>query len=143
MREITEQQRQALDAAPDMPARVTDPVTRRAEVLLTSDDFDWIRQLLGDEPDPPRLTDPRTNTIYALLPEERYERFKAFFEEDPLSPAERRALLREAGKRAGWDAPEADDADSPGHKDVAPQAGKLACVPQTKPSSIRRKEREP
>ncbi|HEY7311839.1 MAG TPA: hypothetical protein VH643_20920 [Gemmataceae bacterium] len=112
MREITEQQRQALDASPNTPARVSDLAARRVEVLLTSDDFDWIRQLLGDEPDAPRLTDPRTNTIYALLPEERYERFKAFFEEDPFSAAERRALLREAGKRAGWDAPEADDADS-------------------------------
>ena len=112
MLEITEKQRQALDASPDRPARVTDTTTRRVEVLLTSDDFDWIRQLLGDEPDAPRLTDSRSNTSYALLPEERYERFKAFFEEDPLSPAERLALLREAGKRAGWDASDADDTDS-------------------------------
>jgi hypothetical protein len=113
MPEITERQRQALDASLNTPARVTDPATRRVEVLLKSDDFDWIRQLLGDEPDVPHLTDSRTNITYALLPEERYERFKAFFEEDPLSPAERLALLREAGKRAGWDAPDADDTDSP------------------------------
>jgi len=113
MLEITERQRQALDASPDTPARVTDPATRRVDVLLKSDDFDWIRQLLGDEPDAPRLTDSRSNTTYALLTEERYERFKAFFEEDPLSPAERLALLREAGKRAGWDALDADDSDSP------------------------------
>jgi hypothetical protein len=112
MLEISEGQRQALDASPDTPARVTDPATRHVGVLLKSDDFDWIRQLLGDEPDAPRRIDSRTNITYALLPEERYERFKAFFEEDPLSPAERLALLREAGKRAGWDAPEADDADS-------------------------------
>jgi hypothetical protein len=112
MREITERQRQALAASHDMPARVTDSTTHRVEVLLKSDDFDWIRQLLGDEPDAPRLIDPRINATYALLPEERYERFKAFFEEDPLSPAERLALLREAGKRAAWDAPKADDGDS-------------------------------
>ena len=111
MREITEKQRQALDVSAETPARVTDAATGRAEVLLKSDDFDWIRQLLGDEPDAPRLTDSRNNTTYALLPEERYERFKAFFEEDPLSPAERNALLREAGKRAGWDQPEIDDAE--------------------------------
>lgn len=110
MPEISEKQRQALDASPHTPARVTDPATRRVEVLLKSDDFDWIRQLLGDEPDAPRLTDPQTNTTYVLLPEERYERFKAFFEEDPLSPAERLALLREAGRRAGWDAPDEDSA---------------------------------
>ena len=113
MLEISEKQRQALDTSADMPARVTDPATRRVEVLLKSDDFDWIRRLLGNEPDAPRRTDSRTNTTYALLAEERYERFKAFFEEDPLSPAERLALLREAGKRAGWDAEEADDSDSP------------------------------
>jgi hypothetical protein len=110
--EINERQRQALDASFDTPARVTDPATHRVDILLKSDDFDWIRQLLGDEPDAPRLTDTRTNTTYALLAEERYERFKAFFEEDPLSPSERLALLREAGKRASWDAPDADDTDS-------------------------------
>jgi hypothetical protein len=113
MLEITERQRQAIDTSPDTPAHVTDPTTSHVEVLLKSDDFDWVRQLLGDEPDAPRRIDSRTNITYALLSEERYERFKAFFEEDPLSPAERLALLREAGKRAGWDAPEMDDADSP------------------------------
>jgi hypothetical protein len=111
MLEISETQRQALDAFLDTPARVIDPATRGTEVLMKSDDFDWIRNLLGDEPDAPRVTDPRTNATYALLPEERYERFKAFFEEDPLTPAERLALLREAGKRAGWDAPKQDDTD--------------------------------
>jgi hypothetical protein len=109
MLELNELQCRAVDASLDTPARVTDPATRRVEVLLKSDDFDWIRNLLGDEPDAPRLTDPRTNAKYALLPEERYERFKAFFEEDPLTPAERQALLREAGKRAGWDAAEQND----------------------------------
>lgn len=112
MLEITTIQQQALDGSPDAPARVTDPDSRRVNILLKADDFDWIRQLLGDEPDAPRLIDSRTNIAYALLPEERYERFKAFFEEDPLSPAERMALLREAGKRAGWDTLERDDADS-------------------------------
>lgn len=111
MLEITAIQRQALDASPETPARIADPITRRVDVLLKSDDFDWIRNLLGDEPDAPRVTDPRTKTTYALLAEERYERFKAFFEEDPLTPAERLALLREAGKRAGWNDPEQDDGD--------------------------------
>src|SRR5205085_2807668 len=103
MPELTAQQREALDAAADAPARVTDPAAGRVEVLLKSADFDWVRGLLGDEPDAPRVEDPRTGATYALLPEQRYERFKAFFEEDPLTPAERQALLREAGQRAGWD----------------------------------------
>ncbi len=72
---------------------------------MPSDDFEWLRELLGNEADAPRRFDARTGKEYALLPEERYERFKAFFEEDPLSSAERIALPREAGKRAGWDSP--------------------------------------
>jgi hypothetical protein len=113
MVEITEVQRQALDASPDTPARVADPTALRVEVLVKAADFDWVRGLLGDEPDAPRVTDPRTGTTYAVLPEARYERFKAFFEDDPLTSAERRALLREAGKRAGWDGPEWDTPDGP------------------------------
>jgi hypothetical protein len=70
---------------------------------LKSEDFDWVREVLGYEPDAPRVSNLQTKQSYALLPEERYERFKAFFEEDSLTPAERKALLREAGKRAGWD----------------------------------------
>ncbi len=101
--ELNDEQRRALDALPDAPPRVTDPVTCQVEVLLRSDDFDWVRRLLGDEPDAPRASDPRTGLDYAVLPESRYERFKAFFEEDPLTPSERAALAREAGRRAGWD----------------------------------------
>jgi hypothetical protein len=112
MGEITTGQRQALDACRDIAVRVTDPNTQQVEVLLKADDFDWIRKLLGDEPDAPRVSDPRTKMTYALLAEERYERFKAFFEEDPLRPAERLALLREAGERAGWNDPQQDD-DAP------------------------------
>jgi hypothetical protein len=106
--ELTEEQRQALEHSPDVPARVTDPVTRRTEVLLRADHFEWIRGLLGDEPDAPRRTDSRTGTAYAVVPEERYERFKAFFEEDPLTHEDRQALLRAFGKRAGWDDPAMD-----------------------------------
>lgn len=107
--ELTREQQQAIDASPDVPARVADPSTNRGLVLLKSADFDWVRGLLGDEPDAPRAEDPRTHALYAVLPEDRYERFRAFFEEDPLSAAEKRALLREAGRRAGWDGPEWGD----------------------------------
>jgi hypothetical protein len=113
MLELTESQRQAVDRSPVLPGRVTDPVTQRTEVLLRADDFDWIRELLGDEPDAPRRLDPRTGTAYAVLPEERYERFKAFFEEDWPTDAERRKLLREAGRRAGWDDPAWDEPGAP------------------------------
>ena len=98
----------ALDASPEVPARVADPATGGRAVLLKSDDFDWIRGIVDDEPDAPRLTDPRKQQDYALVPEGRYERYKAFFEEGPLSPEERAYLLREAGRRAGWDDPALD-----------------------------------
>jgi hypothetical protein len=103
--ELTEDQRQAVERSPDVPARWMDPATGGVQVLLRSEDFEWIRNLLGDEPDAPRRTDPRTGAAYAVLPADRYERFKAFFEEDPLTPAEKKALLRESGKRAGWNDP--------------------------------------
>jgi hypothetical protein len=113
MIEMSIEQQQALDRSPELPARLANRETGKAEILLRDDDFAWIRGLLGDEPDAPRRIDPRTGTTYAILPEERYERFRAFFEEDPLTPAEKLALLREAGKRAGWDDPAWDGKESP------------------------------
>jgi hypothetical protein len=115
MTELTQKQRQALDASREIPARVIDTVTQQVEVLLPLDDFEWIRSLLRDEPEMPHLMDPRTGVAYVVLREERYERFKAFFEDDPLTSAEKKALLREAGRRAGWDDP-AWDADDPCRK---------------------------
>src|SRR5436305_3734619 len=100
---LTVEQQRAIDRAGEALPRAPDAETGGATVLIRSDDFEWIRKLLGDEPDAPRAADPRTGAAYALVPEGRYERFKAFFEDDPLSPAERSALLREAGRRAGWD----------------------------------------
>jgi hypothetical protein len=106
---LTVEQQRAVDGAGEAPPRAAEAHTGGVTVLIRSDDFDWIRQLLGDEPDAPRAADPRTGVAYALVPEGRYERFKAFFEEDPLTPAERSALLRESGRRAGWDAPDWND----------------------------------
>ena len=113
MTELTAEQQEAVERSPDFPGHVADPRTGRAEVLLRSDDFDWIRQLLVDEPDAPRRRHPRTGVVYAVLLEEHYERFKAFFEEDPLTPTEKQALLREAGKRAGWNDPAWDAPEAP------------------------------
>jgi hypothetical protein len=106
---LSNHQCQLLDQSPERPARCIDPSTQQVEILLRGDDFEWVRELLGDEPDAPRRHDPRTGILYALVPEARYERFKAFFEEDPLSPSERQALLRDAGRRANWQGPEWDE----------------------------------
>lgn len=102
----------AIDAAGEFPAHVTDSSSGQPLVLIEESDFTWIRQLLGDEPDAPYGVDPRTQKRYALVPAHRYERFKAFFEEDPLDPSERRALMRHAGLRAGWNDPVWDRDDS-------------------------------
>jgi hypothetical protein len=109
---LSAEQQQSLDAAPeDVPARVTDLESKSVFVLLPSDDFDWMRNLLGDEPDVPRATDPRTQREYAIIPERRYNRFMPFFEEDPPSPQEREWALYQAGLRAGWNDPIWDEED--------------------------------
>ena len=55
-----------------------------------------------------RRTGPRTQEPYALAPLGSYARFASFFEDDPIPPEERQGLLREFGKRAGWDDPAMD-----------------------------------
>jgi hypothetical protein len=54
------------------------------------------------------IVDPKTDTHYVLMRAETYDRLKHLFDSDPLSDEERRQLLLEAGKRAGWDDPSMD-----------------------------------
>ncbi|HEX4592229.1 MAG TPA: hypothetical protein VH120_20005, partial [Gemmataceae bacterium] len=83
MTEMSPEQQRALDASPpEAFARFTHESSGATFVLLAADDFDWIRGILGDEPDVSRLTDSRSGRTFALVPEDRFERFKAFFEED-------------------------------------------------------------
>lgn len=103
--DLTLEHQRAVDAAEDAPARVQLPGEEQPHVLLPANDFDWIRGLVPDIPDAARAADPRTGRMYAYVPLLVYERFKAFFEDDPLSREEQLYLLREMGKRAGWDDP--------------------------------------
>ena len=64
--------------------------------------------LLAAGGEPLRLIDPVTNQSYVLLPSESYDRLRALFEETPLSKGEKRAHLRRAGGRTGWDDAELD-----------------------------------
>jgi hypothetical protein len=58
---------------------------------------------------PLRLTDPETHTEYVLLQAEMYDQLHGLLSDDiPLTPDERRAVLLQAGLRAGWDDPEMD-----------------------------------
>ena len=67
---------------------------------------------------PPRVSDPSQTASFVLVRSDTYERFKALFEEDPVTEQERLAQLQQFGQRAGWDDPEMnvyDDLD-PRHR---------------------------
>ena len=58
---------------------------------------------------PLRLTDPETQAEYVLLQADMYDQLHGLLDNDtPLTPDERRAVLIQAGLRAGWDDPEMD-----------------------------------
>lgn len=63
----------------------------------------------GDKP--VEVIDPGTNREYILISCELYERRKPLFQDEPMTHEEQRHLLREAGRRAGWDDPEMDQYD--------------------------------
>lgn len=63
----------------------------------------------NSEDQPLRLTDPETNSEYVLVPADLYDQIRElFYEHSTLTPDERRALMLQAGLRAGWDDPEMD-----------------------------------
>lgn len=74
-------------------------------IQLTEDQ--WANVLQGHE-FPVRVSDPAQSEKFVLLRAEVYERFKALFEEDPVTDQERLFQLQQFGKRAGWDDPEMD-----------------------------------
>ena len=57
-----------------------------------------------------RLIDPETNVEYVVLPAETFEQMRnaVYYDDGPITEEERRALLIQAGLRAGWDDPEMD-----------------------------------
>jgi hypothetical protein len=61
------------------------------------------------EDKPIRLTDPETNSEYVLVPADLYDQIQGlFYDHSTLTLDEKRALLVQAGLRAGWDDPEMD-----------------------------------
>jgi hypothetical protein len=93
------------------PARVE--VDGAPYVLLPADEEAWARHLVPDLPGADPVCDPRTGAQYVLYPALTYERIKPLFEEDPVSTQERKAALRTAGLRAGWNGPVWDDLEEP------------------------------
>jgi uncharacterized protein YaiL (DUF2058 family) len=58
---------------------------------------------------PIRLSDPETNSEYVLVPADVYDQIRElFYEHSTLTSDEKRALMLQAGLRAGWDDPEMD-----------------------------------
>ncbi|PYS60112.1 MAG: hypothetical protein DMF74_19580 [Acidobacteria bacterium] len=68
-----------------------------------------LQAVRGSQGQPVRVADPETQEEYVVLPADMYERIEGlFYQDDPLTTDERRALLIKAGLRAGWDDPEMD-----------------------------------
>lgn len=79
---------------------------------MTAQLSDELRRELERQGDRPiEVVDPATNKVYLLVPREQFERLKPLFEDEPLSALEQRQLLRQAGRRAGWDDPAMDAYD--------------------------------
>jgi hypothetical protein len=58
---------------------------------------------------PIRLTDPEIHAEYVLLQADMYDQLHGLLDHEiPLTPDERRAVLIQAGLRAGWDDSEMD-----------------------------------
>lgn len=81
---------------------------------------DLVSALAAQGNAPLKAVHPVTGKFYFLVSEERYERLKPLFEDDPLTLEEQRFQLREAGRRAGWDEPAMDAYDK--YDEHRPQA---------------------
>jgi hypothetical protein len=73
---------------------------------------DELRAALREhEPGPVPVVDAATNRHYVLIAQEQYERLKPLVDNERLTADEQRRLIRDAGRRAGWDDPEMDAYD--------------------------------
>ncbi len=73
---------------------------------------DEIRLALQEHGDRPlEVVDPATSRLYMVIAREQYDRLKPLFQDDPMTLEEQRHILREAGRRAGWDDPAMDAYD--------------------------------
>ena len=69
-----------------------------------------LQQAVQDANEQPiRLVDPETSLEYVVLPAEIFDRVqKVFYDANPLTIEEQRALLAKVGLSVGWDNPEMD-----------------------------------
>jgi hypothetical protein len=76
---------------------------------MTIHDPNLVHALQQSAGAPVMVVDPETKVEYVIVRADLYERVKSLFEADDLTSEEKRHLLAESGKRAGWDSPEMDD----------------------------------
>ena len=69
-----------------------------------------LQQAVQDANEQPiRLVDPETSLEYVVLPAEIFDRVQeVFYDANPLTIEEQRALLAKVGLSVGWDNPEMD-----------------------------------
>ena len=69
-----------------------------------------LQQVVQDANEQPiRLVDPETNLEYVVLPAKIFDRIQdVFYNANPLTIEEQRALLVKVGLSIGWDDPEMD-----------------------------------
>jgi hypothetical protein len=78
---------------------------QRMAIRLTEEK--WANVMHGSEV-PVRVSDPAESATFVLVRADAYERFKALFEEDPVTEQERLFQFEQFGRRAGWDDLEMD-----------------------------------
>ena len=69
-------------------------------IRLTNEQWAAVQE--GQE-SPVRVSDPSQTVGFVLIQADVYERFRALFEDVPVTEQERAQQLQEFGKRAGWD----------------------------------------
>ena len=74
-------------------------------IHLTPEQWHSVQEGLGS---PVSVRDPSDTEAFVLLRADVYERFRALFEDVPMTDQERKQQLQQFGKRAGWDDPEMD-----------------------------------
>lgn len=74
-------------------------------IHLTPDQWHSVQEGQGS---PVNVRDPSDTEEFVLLRKDVYEKFRAVFEDVPVTDQERQHQLQQFGKRAGWDDPEMD-----------------------------------
>ena len=74
-------------------------------IHLTPEQFLTVKEGQGF---PVEVRDPTDTEAFVLLRADVYERFRALFEDVPVTAEEQQYQLQQFGKRAGWDDPAMD-----------------------------------